>query len=85
MRYFVEISPNQVSPMFSQDLNMLVRLGNPIAEVIVPSHSHILVCIISKIIHVMSPSFICKDRDLNIKKYYPLMRFTTVFSYYIEY
>lgn len=67
MRYFAENSPNQVSPMFSQGLNMVVGLGNPIAEVIVPSHSHILVCIISKMIHVLSPLFICKDRDFNIK------------------
>lgn len=69
MRYFVENPSNQVSPMFPQDLNRVVGLGKPIAEVIVPSHHHILVCIISKTIHVRSPSFICKDRDFNIKDF----------------
>lgn len=55
--------------MFPQDSNRVVGLGKPIAEVIVPSHHHILVCIISKTIHVRSPSFICKDRDFNIKDF----------------
>lgn len=69
MRHFVENPPYQVSPMFSQDLNRVVGLGKPIAEIIVPSYRHILVYNISKIIHVISPSFICKDRDFNIKDF----------------